>query len=251
MAAALFEGIGTIGPRRRLSTLLFSMLMHVIIVSTAVVLSILWPAETPPLRGEGIRVSIQGPPPPPPPPLPKGSGLVERLQHRRVVPASSPTRIAAATPATVEELRTVPREPPLDRLGSETGNELGVPEGMEGGVAGGVIGGVPGGVLGGVIGGTGTGPVPVTDYDQPPRIIRKTKPTYPREAFLAKMEGTVLVEFVIDVSGRVAQARIAQSIPALDGAALDAVRQWLFTPAQQRGRPVATLAVAPVEFRIY
>jgi protein TonB len=64
---------------------------------------------------------------------------------------------------------------------------------MEGGVDGGVVGGVPGGVLGGVVGGTGDVPVPEMDYDRPPRLIRQTKPKYPQEAFVKKVEGVVLV----------------------------------------------------------
>jgi protein TonB len=123
---------------------------------------------------------------------------------------------------------------------------------MEGGVVGGVVGGVPGGVLGGVIGGTGTGlPVPVRDVDRPPRLLRQVKPVYPSEAFVKKVEGTVLVEIVIDDQGRVARTRILQSIPLLDAAALECVRQWVFAPALVRSRPVATLALAPVTFRIY
>ena len=65
------------------------------------------------------------------------------------------------------------------------------------------------------------------------------------------MEGTVLVEFVIDAGGRVVTARIVQSIPLLDAAALEAVREWIFAPAFRHGEPVATVAQAPVAFRIY
>jgi protein TonB len=131
------------------------------------------------------------------------------------------------------------------------GSESGVPEGMEEGVEGGVVGGVPGGVLGGVIGGTGTGPVPVYDYDSPPRILRQRKPTYPSEAFVQKVQGVVLLEILIDSAGRVARARVIHSIPLLDAAALEAVHSWIFSPAIQHGRPVATVALAPVSFVIY
>jgi protein TonB len=122
---------------------------------------------------------------------------------------------------------------------------------MEEGVEGGVVGGVPGGVIGGVIGGTGTGPVPVYNVDRPPRLLRQVKPTYPPDAFTKKIEGTVVVEILIDDTGRVARARVLQSIPLLDAAALEAVRQWVFAPAIKGGRPVATIALAPVSFRIY
>jgi protein TonB len=122
---------------------------------------------------------------------------------------------------------------------------------MEGGVEGGVVGGVIGGVVGGVIGGTGTGPVPVSDYDRAPRLVRQTKPRYPPEAFVKKVQGVVLVEFLIDSTGRVSHPRVVRSIPLLDEAALEAVREWVFYPALRRGQAVPTIARAPVSFTIY
>jgi protein TonB len=140
----------------------------------------------------------------------------------------------------------------VEALGSPRGSEFGVPEGMEEGVEGGVVGGVPGGVLGGVIGGTGTGPVvPVRNPDRPPRLLRQVRPEYPSEAFVKKVEGTVVLEIVIDERGRVARTRIVQSVPLLDAAALAAVWQWVFAPAEKAGRPVAAVAMAPVSFRIF
>jgi len=111
------------------------------------------------------------------------------------------------------------------------------------------VGGLPGGVLGGVPGGTGTGPVP--DFDAGPRLLRQTRPQYPQEAFVKKVEGTVLVEILIDVSGHVTRTRVLQSIPLLDEAARVTVMEWAFQPAMKHGRPVATIAHAPVHFRIY
>jgi protein TonB len=111
------------------------------------------------------------------------------------------------------------------------------------------VGGIPGGVLGGVLGGTGTGPV--MDYDSAPRPIKITRPQYPQEAFVKKIEGTVIVEILIDSTGRVVRARVIQSVPMLDAAALQTVYQWVFEPAIKRGRPVPTIAHAPVAFRIY
>jgi protein TonB len=248
MPTVLFEDFAAARPRRRPAILALSAAAHVMIALASVAVSIISPVETPPVPAQAVRVSLDSPPPPPPPPLPRGSALVERLARPRPQPSPSSSRL---TPP----LAAVDEKPPsrleVDAPGSETGSEHGVPEGMEGGVPGGVVGGVPGGVLGGVIGGTGTGPIPVTDYDQPARVIRVVKPTYPSEAFTARIQGVVVVEFVIDVTGRVVEARILQSVPILDQAALQAVRQWLFVPAQQRGRPVASLAIAPIEFRIY
>jgi TonB family protein len=87
-------------------------------------------------------------------------------------------------------------------------------------------------------------------YDEPPRLERQTKPSYPREAFLQRVQGTVLVEFLIDERGRVAHAEVRESIRLLDQAALDTVREWRFIPARSSGQPVASAARAPLTFRI-
>jgi protein TonB len=122
---------------------------------------------------------------------------------------------------------------------------------MEGGVIDGDPGGLPDGVRGGAVGGTGTAvPVGFSGYDQPPRGLTFVRPRYPHDAFDQKVQGTVVVEFVIDVDGRVVNPRVVRSITLLDAAALEAVSQWRFVPATNRGRPVATRSRAPVSFRI-
>jgi protein TonB len=165
-----------------------------------------------------------------------------------------PDKVFTAPIETPQPVETAKLEPeagvrPEDQFGSDTGSDFGDALGMEGGVDGGVVGGVPGGVLGGVLGGTGTGPV--MDYDAPPRLLKNVKPQYPQDAFVKKIEGTVLIEILIDSQGRVVRAKVIQSVPMLDAAALQTVYQWVFQPAIKNGRPVPTIAHAPVHFRIY
>jgi TonB family protein len=88
------------------------------------------------------------------------------------------------------------------------------------------------------------------DYDRPPVPIHITQPRYPPSAFQKGISGTVEVEILIDKTGRVAKARVVKSIPQLDAAALECVRDWVFRPAQKAGEPVATVASAPVTFKI-
>ncbi len=228
--------------------------VHALVVVLVVLVPIFMPEELPE-QGDR-RVVFFDPPPPPPPPMQRGSSM--RPEQAKPEP---PQKVTENTPkpdfvAPIEtpQPQEKPLEPevgvkPEDQFGSETGSDLGDALGMEGGLEGGLVGGVPGGVLGGVLGGTGTGPV--SDYDTPPRPIRMTKPQYPQEAFIKKIEGTVLVEILIDSQGRVVRARVIQSVPLLDSAALQCVYQWVFQPAVKRGRPVAIIAQAPVNFRIY
>jgi protein TonB len=87
--------------------------------------------------------------------------------------------------------------------------------------------------------------------DEPPKVLVQSRPHYPQDAFSQKIQGTVLVEALLNAIGQVAHAEIRQSIPALDHAALSAVRTWQFRPAMRGGRPVSCVIHMPVGFRIY
>jgi protein TonB len=250
----LFTGLVVSNPprQRRGVSWPVSVIGHVAALLLIVLVPILWP-DAPPEHTDYIRALLYNPPPPPPPPLPKGSALVEKQEAPKpVTPEVEPQKVPEFTaPVEPKEdpLKPEARTPETEQAGSDTGSDLGVPEGMEVGVEGGVVGGVPGGVIGGVIGGTGD--IPVMDYDTPPRLIKQTRPVYPQDAFIKKIEGVVEVEILIDANGRVARARVMRSVPLLDQAAIETVKQWVFSPAIKGGRPVPTTAIAPVTFRIY
>ena len=66
------------------------------------------------------------------------------------------------------------------------------------------------------------------------------KPHYPKASLDAKHEGNVDLEFLIDESGAVKDAKIAKSsgyVP-LDEAARDAIKLCKFTAATKNGKPV-------------
>lgn len=87
--------------------------------------------------------------------------------------------------------------------------------------------------------------------DVAPRPIHITQPVYPPELFARRVEGTVEIDILIGELGEVAHAEVRKSHSGLDDAALTCVRQWTFTPAMRKGKPVATIASAPITFRIF
>jgi protein TonB len=228
-----------------------SAVVHVVVLLALFLVPIFWP-EALPDRAD-YRTVLLGPPPPPPPPPPKGSSAAPKQEIAKpTTPDLTPQKPEFVQPETPKEEKPLEPEsktPETEQFGSESGSETGVEGGLEGGTEGGVVGGVFGGVLGGCVGCTGD--VPVLDYDQPPRLIKNTKPVYPQEAFIKKIEGVVEVTILIDANGNVPYARVVKSIPQLDQAAIQTVMQWRFTPAMKKGRPVATWANAPVSFRIF
>jgi protein TonB len=128
------------------------------------------------------------------------------------------------------------------------------------GVPGGVEGGVPGGVVGGVVGGLPTRPPPpppppaapvrVGGNIKTPTKTKDIKPVYPPIAQSARVQGVVIIEATIGPDGRVKDAKVLRSIPLLDQAALDAVKQWQFTPTLLNGVPVPVIMTVTVNFTL-
>ena len=83
-----------------------------------------------------------------------------------------------------------------------------------------------------------------------PTKIRDVKPVYPPIAQSARVSGVVIIEATIGTDGRVKEAKVLRSIPLLDQAALDAVKQWQFTPTLLNGVPVPVIMTVTVNFTL-
>jgi periplasmic protein TonB len=95
-----------------------------------------------------------------------------------------------------------------------------------------------------------SGPIKVSELVQPPKKIVDVRPIYPDLARQARVEGTVVLEAILDRNGRVDQVRVVRSVPLLDSAALDAVHQWRYTPTALNGQPVAVLMTITIRFTL-
>jgi protein TonB len=84
-----------------------------------------------------------------------------------------------------------------------------------------------------------------------PEAITKAQPVYPDLAREAGVDGTVLVQALVGKDGKVKDTRIVKSIAMLDGAALAAVKQWVFKPALSNNKPVAVWVAVPVKFTLH
>ena len=83
---------------------------------------------------------------------------------------------------------------------------------------------------------------------RPPIRIKEVAPVYPAIAQTARVQGDVVIEMTIDDEGKVADARVVKSVPLLDQAALDAVRQWEYQPSLLNGVPTAVVMTVTVKF---
>ncbi|AXQ29754.1 energy transducer TonB [Solimonas sp. K1W22B-7] len=98
----------------------------------------------------------------------------------------------------------------------------------------------------------GTLPPPVLPPATPPPVVN-APPLYPDSERIAGHEGRVMLDVQVLPDGGVSGLTISQSsgYPALDQAALDAVRQWRFRPARgPDGVPVPGRLRLPVDFRL-
>jgi TonB family protein len=85
---------------------------------------------------------------------------------------------------------------------------------------------------------------------KPPKLIKEVAPVYPEIARVAMIEGVVILGVKTDEKGQVKDVLILRSIPLLDQAAIDAVRQWVYEPMIVDGKAVTVVFTATVRFTL-
>ena len=85
---------------------------------------------------------------------------------------------------------------------------------------------------------------------KPPKLIKKVEPFYPESAREAGIEGVVILEVTTDIYGKVKKVEMLRSIPELDQAAMDAVKQWIYEPMIIEGEPKGVIFTVTVTFRL-
>jgi periplasmic protein TonB len=216
-----------------------SLVLHGIALVLIVIVPLLQPAELPEpaaaVRAFFVEpISAPPPPPPPPPPAPKQANI----------PKPIPKPVLTESPKF-----TAPVEVPEEIKPEE------VDFGVQGGVSGGVEGGVPGGVVGGVVGGLPDAPAPVQAVRvggqiKEPKKLKTVNPVYPDIAKQARVQGVVILECTISPQGKVTDVKVLRGIPLLDASAIDAVKQWVYTPTLLNGVPVPVIMTVTVNFRL-
>jgi protein TonB len=215
-----------------------SLALHMLALMFIVIVPILQPAELPEPTSVVKAFFVEpaaAPPPPPPPPPPAPRAAVSKPIPKPVLDEAPKFTAPVAVP---------------DQIKPEEGIDLGV----EGGVPGGVEGGVPGGVVGGVVGGISEAPVVqavrVGGQIKEPKKLKTTVPVYPDIAKQARVQGVVILECTISPQGKVTNVNVLRGIPLLDAAAIEAVKQWVYTPTLLNGVPVPVIMTVTVNFKL-
>jgi TonB family protein len=105
--------------------------------------------------------------------------------------------------------------------------------------------GAAGGVAGGIL-----RPTVVDEKVKPPKLVREVSPVYPEAARKAGVEGVVILEATTDTYGRVTSVKVLRGDPALDQAAIDALKQWVYEPMVIDGKPRSVTFTVTVRFQL-
>jgi protein TonB len=187
------------------------------------------PKKTPPVTPEPVARPIEPPPAAVPVPLPQVVAPVAP------VPADTRDRAGEVAAAARES----DSHGPGSGAGAGTGQGTGIGDGTGSGIG-------PGSG-----GGTGGGPYRAGSGITAPGLIREVKPDYTEEARRRGVEGDVVLEIVVRSNGSVGDVKVLQGLGGgLDQRAVDAVRQWRFSPARRYGTPVDVIVEVAVEFKL-
>ncbi len=106
--------------------------------------------------------------------------------------------------------------------------------------------------LGGLAVGHGkepTAPPPIGGDVKQARLLKSVPPIYPATARSEHISGVVKIDALIDATGNVSTVKIISGPGLLHQAALEAVKQWKYEPAQLDGKATAVHLTVSVQFR--
>lgn len=100
----------------------------------------------------------------------------------------------------------------------------------------------------------GSKDIPPQDFvevEKEPTVISKKDPVYPELALRAGIEGKVWVKVWVDTEGKARSVIVLKSDnDVFNQSAVEAAKQFVFTPAYLRGRPVSVWVSIPFKFRL-
>lgn len=94
-------------------------------------------------------------------------------------------------------------------------------------------------------------PTELWTVEREPVLVRRVAPKYPEFLQRAEIEGRVVVKMWVDKEGKVREAHVQQSANEMfNDAALEAAKEFLFTPAYMNAGPVSVWVSVPFTFRL-
>jgi TonB family protein len=85
---------------------------------------------------------------------------------------------------------------------------------------------------------------------QAPAQLVRVEPEYPWQAVAAGVQGSVILEAIVNEEGAVESVRVLRSIPLLDRSATKAVEQWRYSPLLLNQRPTRFVLTVVLTFNL-
>lgn len=238
---------------KRVWTTVLGVATQAMLVSGAILAPMIWPQMMP--HAQLMATFL---PPVPPGPPPKGELAKQRTTARVVPHAESHAFIAPARiPARVVMIDDAPSASYVIGVpnGDVRGSERGIPGVLFIGLPADAVRIAPPAMPVGAV------PKPVAAPEEPKRyregghvllgrLIRKQDPSYPALAKSARIFGTVELEAVVGIDGRVREVKLLNGSPLLARAAIEAVSQWVYEPSRLNGELIEIIANISVTFRL-
>jgi protein TonB len=230
----------------RFRALLISVFLHAIMITIGVVLPMVFLQVLPGI--DLLTYLAAAPAPPatpeaPPPPREPAAARGEQAQLT-IIDFIKPPEMPRGIPAPIGESSPVIGIVHLDGIGPS------------GSVIGGPTNGLIGDLLAPVAPPKPAPPAPppeavrIGGEVQESKLIRKVVPEYPRLARVSRVEDIVVLEITVDEEGNVSGARVLRGHPLLVDEALQAVKQWKYSPTLLNREPVKVISMVTMIFRL-
>jgi protein TonB len=85
---------------------------------------------------------------------------------------------------------------------------------------------------------------------QQPKLVSSAAAVYPANARTQRIQGDVVIDALVDASGKVAEVKMISGHPLLQQAAMDSLRLWRYAPARLNGDPIPVHIKVSVSFRL-
>ena len=85
---------------------------------------------------------------------------------------------------------------------------------------------------------------------QPPQLISSPPPAYPPNARAQRVQGVVVLDALVDETGKIVQTTVIAGHALLQEAAKSALRNWTYRPARLNGEPIAMHTTVNVRFTL-
>ena len=95
-----------------------------------------------------------------------------------------------------------------------------------------------------------TEPIRIGNMVQESKLIHRVEPVYPEQAKSIGLQGIVKLSITINEEGFVYELKVESGHPILVEAAIEAVKQWQYSPTLLNGEPVAAQTTVTVVFNL-